>query len=381
MSKIDPGFQKEKAQLLASLLRQAQKKGYIRASTITERFARYHPTDAEKEHYFSEFERNGIEVIYEQSSDAYLLDEAFLDTDGNPEEPFTSAEFTNMAAPDMDSLRIYLNEIHRFPTLSHKETLHLVAQIASGSASARDHLINCNLKFAYSIALKYVRTGFPLLDLIQQANIGLITAVNRYNPHYGTKFTTYAVFWIRYSILSYIKENLKMIRLPNSILADISKIKTVQEHYYAEHHCLPTDTELAQLTGLCISRVKFIQLSDFDSVSTDEKFGDQDSEYTLGDTLYIDDPDNDPHRDFYCEECRKSLQSFLANLSQKERDILRLRYGIGEDPHGEPKFRTLEEVGTILGISRERVRQIETRALNKLRSMPNISSLRYFLGI
>ncbi len=376
-------YKKEKSQLTASLIQQAKKKGYIRSSTIEDRFARYEPSDQEKEKIYAEFEANGIEVIYSEDTDDYILQfgGTLEDTETYDDDDMLIPEATSFSSSLTDPLQLYLNEIHKFPTLTYKETLAAINKIQSGDNDAREYLINCNLKFAFTVAVKYASTGFPILDLIQQANLGLMTAVDRYNPHRGTKFSTYAVFWIRSSILAYIKENYKIIRFPNSVLADISKIKAAKEKYYAEHYKMPTDTELSDLTGLCISRVKFIQVLDFDVLSTDEKVDEEDNEHTYIEFITDPDTEEDPHKDFHRAECRKSLSGFLCNLSEHERDILRLRYGIGEEDCSESRVRTLEEVGKALGISRERARQIETRAINKLRAMPGIMSLRYFLDI
>ncbi len=330
MPEAKKSYKKEKAQLLTSLLQQAEKKGYIRASTITDKLGRYNPSEQEKENFFAEFDRRGIEVIYSDESEDFVLNEALFTTEDFDEDEIPIPESTSFSSSLTDPLQLYLNEIHKFPTLTHKETISLINKVMSDDADAREYLINCNLKFAFTVAVKYARTGFPMLDLIQQANIGLMTAVDRYNPHRGTKFSTYAVFWIRFSILSYIKENLKIVRLPNSVLEDMGKINSVKEKYYSEHHCNPTDTELADLTGLCISRVKFIRTLDFEVVSADEKLDENDNEHTIGELLTADEEEESPFKDFYMEECRKALDSFLCNLSPREREVLRLRYGIGE---------------------------------------------------
>lgn len=273
----------------------------------------------------------------------------------------------------MDSVKIYLKQIHEYPTLSHKETLALIRRVMDGDVKAREYLINCNLKFAFLIAAKFAQTNFPLLDLVQQANIGLMSAVDRYNPNRGTKFTTYAVFWIRQSIYSYIEENSRMIRLPKYIQTNINKVKTVRETYYREHQFYPTDDEVATALSLSIAQVKYLRTIDFSIVSTEEK-PNEEMDGTYLDLINVEDDEQDPANGMQESSLQKELYCFLDKLPERERKVLMMRFGLY---NGTPM--KLEAVGAELGLTRERIRQLESRALSLLRKMPGITMLYDYL--
>ena len=202
-------FAKEKAQLLLALLEQSSKKGYIKSDTILKRFARYRLNEEEKEDIFLEFENAGIQVVFPDS-----LTDNYLDlSDGDKSDEFQTLADNTESFENLDPVHQYLYEIHCFPVLTHKETLRLVRRIQEGDAEAREKLVNCNLRFAFSVATKYICTGLPLLDLVQQANLGLMTAVDKYNPNRGTRFTTYSVFWIKQAIFTYIEEQSRLIKI------------------------------------------------------------------------------------------------------------------------------------------------------------------------
>lgn len=373
MSEKKKNFTKEIKQLLDSLIKQAKKKGYIQESTIKDRFSRYAPTDPEMEAIFSAFEAEEVNVIFSDD------DDLFINPDENGENncEFDVPQSTSTSSVLVDPLQLYLNEIHKYPTLTHKETLSLVNQIRNGDMNAREYMINCNLKFAFLIASKYARTGLPLLDLVQQANIGLMTAVDKYNPNRGTKFTSYAVFWIKQSIIFYIKENIRIVKMPTCVFTDLTKISKAKSDYYSEHFKYPSDSEIATLTGLTIARVKYLKDIDFDIVSTDEQ-----PDETMPGTykeIIASSNEEDENREMYREECRILIHNFLLKLPERERLVIELRFGLNDK--GTMPSKSLAEVGCILGLSKERIRQIEERALLRLRKMPDISTLYDYLNI
>lgn len=377
MSGKHNNYTKEKAQLLSSLLEQGRKKGFIRADTVRKRFARYNPSESEKEDIFAAFEGEGIDVIYEDFSSKSLLSEDLLeayDSDFVVDIPVPNATSSSLTDP----MQLYTNEIHKFPTLTHKETLALVHKIKDGDSDAREYLINCNLKFAFTCAIKYARTGLPLFDLIQQANVGLIRAVDLYSVNRGTKFTTYAVFWIKNALLKYINANMRIINVSPYITSEIGKLKLAREQYIAKYHDNPTDDELASFTGLPISRIKYLNLMNFDFVSTEEQ-PDEDMDGTVFNLLSTDMIGDDPFFSFHLSECRRLLIPFLDKLSERERTVLCLRFGLMDDYVNH--CYSLEEAGRMLGITKERVRQLEQRALLKLRKMPGIESLKDYIDL
>lgn len=236
--------------------------------------------------------------------------------------------------------------------------------------AAREQLINCNLKFAFSVAAKYIWTGLPLLDLIQQANLGLMKATDLYDYRKGARFTTYSVFLIRHSILRYVNEQSQPIRLPERVYADIAKIKSATEKYCLEFMRYPTVSEIADKTGFTVAHIRRMKNLNFDCISTEEK-PDREMDGTILDILLSDE---NPHDRLLVKECRKQIMELLSKLNDRERTILLLRYGF--DGEGA---KTLDDVGKKLGLTRERVRQIEARALNKIRNMPDVSGLYDFL--
>lgn len=363
MSNID--YNKEKNQLLQSLLSRSKEKGYIHAETIIKRFSKYGISEDEKEDIFEAFHNEGIEVVYEDEEDNPAPPASFFSTSLEDELKHDGRD-----SYYADPLQIYIKEIHRYPTLSHKETLELVRQKLAGDSQAREYLINCNLKYAFSVASKYIRTGIPLLDLIQQANIGLMKAADMYNPNRGTRFTTYSIFWMRHSILRYIDEQSHLIRLPDHLCADLMKIRIASENFYLEFMRYPTDTEIADKTGLPIAQVKRIRNFDFQFLSTEEK-PDEEMDGTILDAIANDD---DFHEVIHSRELREQIYEFLGKLNDRERKIIIMRYGLNDG-----NALSLEEIGKIIGLSRERVRQIELKALNKIRNMPNIIGLYDYL--
>lgn len=365
-------YQKEQEQLFRSLLRQAEKKGFIRSSTILTRFDKYHLSENEKEELFAAFEEKDVTIIFEEEPlGISKLDDELPEYDTS--NFYIPDHIAGVDSTVMDSVKIYLKQIHEYPTLSHKETLALIRRVMDGDVKAREYLINCNLKFAFLIAAKFAQTNFPLLDLVQQANIGLMSAVDRYNPNRGTKFTTYAVFWIRQSIYSYIEENSRMIRLPKYIQTNINKVKTVRETYYREHQFYPTDDEVATALSLSIAQVKYLRTIDFSIVSTEEK-PNEEMDGTYLDLINVEDDEQDPANGMQESSLQKELYCFLDKLPERERKVLMMRFGLY---NGTPM--KLEAVGAELGLTRERIRQLESRALSLLRKMPGITMLYDYL--
>lgn len=242
----------------------------------------------------------------------------------------------------------------------------------NGDAEAKERLIVCNLKFAAKMAEKYIYTGIPSLDLIQQANLGLIEAVSHYKPNRGTQFTSYANFWIKRSILRYIDTQIRMIKLPANISADLTKIRKIRTSFYSEHLRVPTDAEIAAIGGFSIARVKYLQALDYSVISTDLQ-PTEDMEGTILDTLSTEHTGQDTFADIKNSDRVKTIYSFLDKLSERERTVLVLRFGLDSSPL------TLEEIGSRMNLTREGVRKIEVRAIAKLRNMPDIDGLRDYL--
>lgn len=239
MSQKAKNYTKEKKQLLQSLILQAKRKGYIQAETIRKCFSRYNPSEEEFENFTQQIADAGIDIVYIDQNEESIESES-IEIEGQTFD-FKIPNSDTSSSALVDPLQLYLNEIHKYPTLSYKETLALVHKVRSGDCEAREYLINCNLKFAFTVALKYVQSGIPLLDLIQQANIGLTVAADRYSPHRGTRFTSYAIFWIKQSILSYINNTVRLIRLPEYICIELNNLHNFESAFIAENQRKPTD--------------------------------------------------------------------------------------------------------------------------------------------
>ena len=363
-------FAKEKAQLLSALLEQSGKKGYIQSDTVLKKFARYRLNEEEKEDIFLEFENAGIQVVF---PDSLTDDYSELRTADESEEFQTLADNTE-SYENFDSVHQYLYEIHSFPVLTHKETLRLVRRIQEGDATARETLVNCNLRFAFSVAAKYISTGLPLLDLVQQANLGLMTAVDKYNPNRGTRFTTYSVFWIKQAIFMYIEEQSKLIKIPSYIGNALKKIKSVTEEYYNTHSKYPSDDEIATLTGFSIARVKHLKTLEYSTASLDSPVSEE-ADGTLLNTVR-DDTVIDPISNIDIRERKEAIDNILNKLSDRERQVLIMHFGLcGQKKH------SLEEIGQEMDFTIERIRQIESLALNKIRGMNGSNLLRNFIKL
>ncbi len=274
------------------------------------------------------------------------------------------------------TLRRYLKEISRYPTLTHEEEVELARRIREGDQEALRKLVESNLRFVVAYAKRFRNPNVSLLDLIHEGNLGLIQAAKKYDPFQegqDVKFITYAVWWIRQAILHALAEHAGTFRLPQKQANLLYRLERVRKELSEEMGRSPTDEELAERVGIPVEEVRLLTQVSQGSVSLSEPVGEE-GESELGDlveqTLL---PDVDER--IILDSFRQTLKNALDELPERERRVLELRYGLEDD---EP--RTLREIGEILGLSRERVRQLELRALNQLRRSHRARALASYLN-
>jgi RNA polymerase primary sigma factor len=270
-----------------------------------------------------------------------------------------------MAIEDTDTgFQLYLREIARFPLLTIDEEVKLARKIKKGDLEARAHMVRANLRLVVKIARDYQGLGLPLLDLISEGNIGLMKAVERFDPKKGGKLSTYAAWWIKQSIKRALANQSKTIRLPVHLVDKISKIRRVAVQMSEELGREPTDDELAEEIGMVAAKVSQLKTAAIRPASLDAPIGDDDS--TEFGEIVGDEEAQDPFELLRDKDLRDEVGDLLDVLDERERKIINSRFGLDG---GKPK--TLEEVGEKFGVTRERIRQLQNIALTKMRRALN----------
>ena len=279
------------------------------------------------------------------------------------EEPKTQESLNSVNSDD--SVRIYLQQIGKIPLLSAEEELEVAKKIyETQSEIARKVLINANLRLVVSIAKKYIGRGLSFLDLIQEGNMGLIKATEKFDYTKGYKFSTYATWWIQQSITRAIADKARIIRLPIHLIESINKIKKATMDLTTELGRIPVKQEIADKMGISVAKLTSIIKSTQSTISIDTPTGQKDDANKIIDYI-VDESTLAPESLVSQESLLDDIKGMLEQLSPKERDVLILRFGLDND--GQKK--TLDEIGTIYGVSRERIRQIENRAISKLKKL------------
>ncbi len=300
---------------------------------------------------------------------AFTEPEAVLveEDDGEPEVQTREDAFTE------DSVRLYLREIGRVKMVKPDEEIELARLIARGDREAKKNLIKANLRLVISIAKKYVNRGLPFQDLIQEGNLGLIRAAEKFDHTKGFKFSTYATWWIRQAISRGLADKSRTIRVPVHMVESINKMKKTSARLAQELGRKPTEAELSQAMDLSVNKIKEIIQADREPISMEMPLNRDDETY-LGD-LIEDNESSRPDSTTEEELMRQDLNRMLSQLTPRERDIMHLRFGLEDG-----RQRTLEEVGRLFNITRERVRQIEHKAFRKLRQPAWSSKLAGYLS-
>ncbi len=271
-----------------------------------------------------------------------------------------------------DPVRMYLKEIGRINLLTSDEEFEYAKRAEEGDEEAKRMLAESNLRLVVSIAKRYVGRGMLFLDLIQEGNIGLMKAVDKFDPTKGYKFSTYATWWIRQAITRAIADQARTIRVPVHMVETINKLARVQRQLTQELNREPTDEEIAKKLGISIDKVREVYKISQDPVSLETPIGEEDDSH-LGDFIK-DERTMGPEEYATVEMLKEELSGVLSTLTDREEKVLRLRFGLNDG-----QCRTLEEVGQIFGVTRERIRQIEAKALRKLRHPSRSRKLKDFL--
>jgi RNA polymerase primary sigma factor len=259
-----------------------------------------------------------------------------------------------------DPIRLYMREIGQVPLLTIKEEISLAKRIKRGDAAARDHMIRANLRLVVKIARGYENYGLPLLDLISEGNIGLMKAVERFDPNKGAKLSTYAAWWIKQSIKRALADQGKTIRLPVHVVDKLFHIRKCETQLVELLGREPTDSEIAEELGMKTDQVRDYRKASIAPTSLDAKLGDDDTNRFAD--IVADPNATAPYQQAVDDSDNQILGEVINTLSPREQTILKLRFGLGGNDE-----KTLEEVGEQFGVTRERIRQIQDEALKKLR--------------
>ena len=363
---------------LVGLLELAKKKKNVLEYQEISDYFKDQPLDAEQmDKIFDFLEASGVDVlrITENSADDLMLDDD-MDIDGLDDEEEVELDKIDLSVPEgvsiEDPVRMYLKEIGKVPLLSAEEEIELAKKMEQGDENAKKRLAEANLRLVVSIAKRYVGRGMLFLDLIQEGNLGLIKAVEKFDYRKGYKFSTYATWWIRQAITRAIADQARTIRIPVHMVETINKLIRVSRQLLQELGREPTPEEIAEEMDMPVDRVREILKISQEPVSLETPIGEEEDSH-LGDFIQ-DDNVPVPADAAACTLLKDQRVEVLGTLTEREQKVLRLRFGLDDG-----RARTLEEVGKEFNVTRERIRQIEAKALRKLRHPSRSRKLKDYL--
>jgi RNA polymerase primary sigma factor len=359
-------FEQVKAQLTVL----GKKTGVLAYDDIAERMSNFELDSDQMDEFYEFLGDQGIELVGDSD------EEEDPDTKELEKEDDDEFDLNDLSVPPgvkiNDPVRMYLKEIGRVDLLSGEEEIKLAKRIEEGDEEAKRRLAEANLRLVVSIAKRYVGRGMLFLDLIQEGNMGLIKAVEKFDYNKGYKFSTYATWWIRQAITRAIADQARTIRIPVHMVETINKLIRVQRQLLQDLGREPTPEEIGEDMDLSPEKVREILKIAQEPVSLETPIGEEDDSH-LGD--FIEDQDaTSPSEHAAYELLKEQLEDVLDTLTDREENVLRLRFGLDDG-----RTRTLEEVGKVFGVTRERIRQIEAKALRKLRHPSRSKRLKDFL--
>ena len=347
-----------------SLLKFGKENGYVTYEKLAEELKGLEVDSDTLDDIYNLLVENNIEIISDTA-----------DNSEDDEDPSSLVVEDLTLTKDIkinDPVRMYLKEIGRINLLTTDEEFEYARLAEQGDEYAKKMLAESNLRLVVSIAKRYVGRGMLFLDLIQEGNIGLMKAVDKYDPDKGFKFSTYATWWIRQAITRAIADQARTIRVPVHMVETINKLARAQRQLTQELNREPTEEELAKKLGVTVDKVREVYKISQDPVSLETPIGEEDDSH-LGDFIK-DERTMSPEEYATVEMLKEELTNVLLTLTDREEKVLRLRFGLDDG-----QCRTLEEVGQIFGVTRERIRQIEAKALRKLRHPSRSRKLKDFL--
>ena len=354
----------DKKSVVKELLELGKQKGQLNNQDILDAIGEIDFDPEQLEKLYDNLEQQGIEIV-EDMGDIKIDD---IDLGEGKDSDFVA----DGAVTVDDPVKVYLKEIGRVPLLSSEEEIDLAIRIANGDVQAKQRLSEANLRLVVSIAKRYLGRGMQFLDLIQEGNLGLIKAVDKFDYTKGFKFSTYATWWIRQAITRAIADQARTIRIPVHMVETINKVKKVQSQLLHQNGHEPTPDEIADELDLPVDKVREIMRVAQEPVSLETPIGEEEDSH-LGDFIPDDGPP--PPADAASHTMlREQLSDVLSTLTPREEKVLRLRFGLEDG-----RSRTLEEVGKEFNVTRERIRQIEAKALRKLRHPSRSRKLKDYL--
>ncbi|MBQ6711551.1 MAG: RNA polymerase sigma factor RpoD [Clostridia bacterium] len=365
-----------KQQVLHDLLEFGKKNGKVTMKEINHAIDMLELDADQQDKFYAALEKMGVEIAVEEDAmeeDLHVMDgENFADVEEVTEEEINEAVAVDGLAID-DPVRMYLKEIGKVDLLSPEEEIELAKRMLDGDEAAKKRLAEANLRLVVSIAKRYVGRGMMFLDLIQEGNLGLIKAVEKFDYTKGYKFSTYATWWIRQAITRAIADQARTIRIPVHMVETINKVIRVSRQLLQELGHDPSPEEVAEEMKMPVQKVRDILKIALEPVSLETPIGEEEDSH-LGDFIPDDDAP-EPAEAASFTLLKEQLVEVLGTLTPREEKVLRLRFGIEDG-----RTRTLEEVGKEFNVTRERIRQIEAKALRKLRHPSRSKKLKDFLN-
>ena len=360
--------QPDKKTVIKDLLELGKSKGQLSTKEILDALGELDFDPEQIEKFYDTLESQGVEIV-EDFDDITIDDEELAKAEGiDTMEPGVGADGVAIDDP----VKVYLKEIGRVPLLTPDEEVDLAVRISNGDEAAKKRLSEANLRLVVSIAKRYLGRGMQFLDLIQEGNLGLIKAVEKFDYTKGFKFSTYATWWIRQAITRAIADQARTIRIPVHMVETINKVKKVSSQLLHANGREPSAEEIAEELDMPVEKVREIMRVAQEPVSLETPIGEEEDSH-LGDFI-PDDAAPAPADAASHTLLKETLSNVLDSLTPREEKVLRLRFGLEDG-----RSRTLEEVGKEFNVTRERIRQIEAKALRKLRHPSRSKKLKDFL--